>query len=74
MGFPPISRQWDVENGETVLKLIKKSTGHEWVYAVVYSTDTTRLGLAYINTDKSIEWRSIQSFNESAREQLLDIM
>jgi WD40 repeat protein len=33
------ARQWDAENGETILAPIK--TGHEWVFAVIYSPDMT---------------------------------
>ncbi|KIK32064.1 hypothetical protein CY34DRAFT_195003 [Suillus luteus UH-Slu-Lm8-n1] len=40
------ARQWDVENGETMPEPIETilasiETGHEYVYAVVYSPDTT---------------------------------
>jgi len=34
-------RVWDVESGDTVLGPIK--TGHDYVYAVIYSPDTTKI-------------------------------
>jgi len=40
-------RVWDVESGDTVLGPIK--TGHEWVSAVIYSPDTTKIATGGYN-------------------------
>ena len=47
-------RVWDVESGDTVVGPIK--TGHEWVFAVIYSPDTTRIATGGYKEDASKIW------------------
>jgi len=45
---------WDVESGDTVLGPIK--TGHYYVYAVIYSPDTTKIATGGYNEDALKIW------------------
>ena len=48
------TRVWDVESGDTVLGPIK--TGHERVYAVIYSPDTTKIATGGVREDALKIW------------------
>jgi len=47
-------RVWDVESGDTVLGPIK--TGHRYVYAVIYSPDTTKIATGGYNENALKIW------------------
>ena len=47
-------RVWDVESGDTVLGPIK--TGHQYVLAVIYSPDTTKIATSGVNEDALKIW------------------
>jgi WD40 repeat protein len=47
-------RVWDVESGDTVLGPIK--TGHQWVFVVIYSPDTTKIATGGHNENALKIW------------------
>ncbi|KAG2341470.1 WD40 repeat-like protein [Suillus weaverae] len=48
------ARVWDVASGETVLDLIE--TGHEWVWAIIYSPDKTKVATGGFNENVIKIW------------------